>query len=341
MPVIVIAWVCHPGLGIACSGEWMAILIGIDEAGYGPILGPLVVSAAVVELADELLGKSLWEVLRKSVAKTRAGAVGRVVINDSKKLHTGRDYRCLQRGVLAALTAAKMNPVQYIGDLLRRLDSNVVSNLGGYPWYGGAREWELKYDRDDVATAGVALGQELTEQGMRMVGMWSRVLPVGRFNEMVEAVNNKASVLFSLICQLVQQAYQRFGNQNLQIVIDKQSGRSHYRKPLQRMFPDLEMKVIQEEDNTSSYQLSGSGSSMKIHFLQKGDQRQLPIALASMTSKYVRELFMEMLNAYFQERFPEVQPTAGYYKDGKRFLEELEGKLDERLIPKNLLIRSR
>jgi len=176
---------------------------------------------------------------------------------------------------------------------------------------------------------------------MRMGGLWSRVLQVGRFNEMVEAVDNKASVLFSLICQLVQQAYERFGKQNLQVVIDKQSGRSHYRKPLQRMFPDLEMKVIQEEDQTSSYQLSGSGSSMKIHFLRKGDQRQLPIALASMTSKYVRELFMEMLNAYFQERFPEVQPTAGYYKDGKRFLAELEGKLDEKLAPKRLLIRSR
>ena len=319
----------------------MAILVGIDEAGYGPILGPLVVSASVVELPDELLGKSLWESLGKSVAKRRSASVGRVVINDSKKLYTGWDYRCLQRGVLAALAAAKMNPVKNLGDLLTRLDSNVVDNLEGYPWYGDAKEWVLKYDRDDVVTVGAALGQVMAEKRMRMVGLWSRVLPVGRFNEMVEAVDNKASVLFSLICQLVQQAFQRFGKQNLQIVIDKQSGRSHYRKPLQRMFGDLEMKVIQEEDQTSSYQLSGSGSSMKIHFLQKGDQRQLPIALASMTSKYVRELFMEMLNAYFQQRFPKVKPTAGYYKDGKRFLAELEVKVDEKNAPRRLLIRSR
>lgn len=319
----------------------MAVLVGIDEAGYGPILGPLVVSAAIVELPDCLLGKSLWETLRKSVATTRAGAVGRVVINDSKKLHTGRDYRCLQRGVLAALAAAKMNPVQNVGDLLTRLDCVGTDNFAGYPWYSGLQEWKLKFDRDDIETAGAALGQEMSQQGMRIVGLWSRVLPVGRFNEMVEVVDNKASVLFSLICQLVQQAYQRFGDRNLQIVVDKQSGRSHYRKPLQRMFADLEMKVLREEDTTSSYQMAGSGRSMKIHFLQKGDQRQLPIALASMASKYVRELFMEKLNAYFQEQVPQVKPTAGYYKDGKRFVAELEGEMDKKLRPNHLFVRVR
>lgn len=319
----------------------MAILVGIDEAGYGPILGPMVVSAAIVELPDLLLGKSLWEVLGKSVAKQRTGSAGRVVINDSKKLHTDRDYRCLQRGVLASLSAAKMNPVQCLGDLLTRLDCGSIGNLAGYPWYGDIQGWELKYDRDDIETAGAALRQEMADQGMRMVGLWSRVLPAGRFNEMVEAVDNKASVLFSVICQLVQQGYKRFGDQNLQIVVDKQSGRSHYRKPLQRMFADLEMKVIQKADQTSSYQMSEAGGSMKIHFLQKGDQRQLPIALASMTSKYVRELFMEMLNAYFQERVPGVKPTAGYYTDGKRFLAELEGRLDETILLKRRLVRCR
>jgi hypothetical protein len=61
-----------------------------------------------------------------------------------------------------------------------------------------------------------------------------------------------------------------------------------------------------------------------------------------MTSKYLRELFMEMLNTYFQKHLPDVPPTAGYYQDGRRFLNDLKSKnLDPAFAPLHLLVRKR
>ena len=42
-----------------------------------------------------------------------------------------------------------------------------------------------------------------------------------------------------------------------------------------------------------------------------------------MVSKYIRELFMELINTWWARHVPGLVPTAGYYTDGKRFLKQI------------------
>ena len=44
-----------------------------------------------------------------------------------------------------------------------------------------------------------------------------------------------------------------------------------------------------------------------------------PVALSSMTAKYLRELLMEEFNDYWQQHHPDLKPTKGYPVDAARF----------------------
>src|SRR5277367_138378 len=87
------------------------IIAGIDEAGYGPLLGPLVVSATAFELDGVALevdsGEALppvcmWRALRSVVAKKGPAKQGRVLVADSKVVHNlAEGNKLLERGVLA------------------------------------------------------------------------------------------------------------------------------------------------------------------------------------------------------------------------------------------------
>jgi ribonuclease HII len=148
-------------------------------------------------------------------------------------------------------------------------------------------------------------------------------------------------VLFSATARLIQKAFDRFGRDNLQILIDRQGGRVHYRRELQRMFGDMELTILGESQSTSSYELTEGDRRMRIHFAVGADNRFLPVSLASMTSKYVRELLIANINRYFMGFGTELKPTAGYWKDGLRFINDLKTNLPHVQYDSNQLIRCR
>jgi ribonuclease HII len=319
----------------------MVILAGIDEAGFGPILGPLVVSSSAFSLPNHFLTADLWQILRKSVGNQRKHLAGRLLITDSKKAYSKqKGIGHLQRTVLACLECLCKKPAT-LTELLTLLSPDCIERLNDYPWHRDIADYRLPVDAGDMAIATTVLKEDLASNGIELLELKSCCLDVAYYNKMVGSVKNKASVLFTAVSQLIKNAFDNFAGDYLQVIVDRQGGRVRYRRNLQRMFPDMELKILREGPAASSYELESNGRQMRLHFVVGADQRFFPVSLASMVSKYIRELLVDNMNRYFTGLHPDLRPTAGYWKDGLRFIEDLKKNVPHVTFDSNQLIRCR
>ncbi len=89
-----------------------------------------------------------------------------------------------------------------------------------------------------------------------------------------------------------------------------------------------------------SHFLQDGERELTISFAREADARHLPVALASMTAKYVRELHMARMNRFFVGHQPELKPTAGYVEDGRRYVKDIEPLITKLEIGRKSLVRS-
>ncbi|MCG8406076.1 MAG: hypothetical protein MI923_12840 [Phycisphaerales bacterium] len=318
------------------------ILVGIDEAGYGPILGPMVASATAFEVPGGLSDACLWKALRKSVRETTETRDSRIPILDSKKLyHRKEGLARLERSVLSAVHAWQGSP-STMRRLLGCLCSNVLERLGEYPWYREADpDLPTSADAGSIRIAGNLLKRDLSTQSIRLAGCWSEVLLEGQYNRLVNQTRNKAVVLFGLVLRLIHRVAEAYPRHELRIFVDKQGARDRYAEPLLQAFQDRRLKVLEENDDDSAYELVSGPSKWRVRFTQSGESKHLPVALASLISKYLRELLMGCFNAYWSEQVPDLRSTAGYYQDGLRFLKAIRPHVRRLGIDEQVLIRQR
>jgi ribonuclease HII len=84
------------------------------------------------------------------------------------------------------------------------------------------------------------------------------------------------------------------------------------------------MVVVHEEGmNRSVYSVLGLSRPVRLIFQPRADSAHFCVALASMCSKYLREVLMLEFNRFWQTHLPGLKPTAGYPGDSARFFEEI------------------
>ena len=229
------------------------ILAGIDEAGYGPLLGPLVVGCCAFQITDGDANADalpcLWKRLRKLVSKNRTKNGKRLHINDSKLVYSsGMGVKELERSILAILATmqaeAKASAETIVCDeldtVLACVAGHAVADLRGYPWYlpyPGER-FPLEQDLTPIRLFANALRAEMTTTGTRCVHLAARVVTEKKLNELLGATHNKGSALFSTSAIHLDHLLRMYGDKGLVIFCDRQGGRAHYGQLLRLMLPE-------------------------------------------------------------------------------------------------------
>ena len=323
----------------------MGYLVGTDEAGYGPNLGPLVISATVWETPDGIGNEDLFQRLSHAVAsrldQVSAAAGPWVAMADSKLLYTpGKGLRHLERGLWAALGLLGCRP-QTWRDVWQTLAPEALAQMPLMPWhadYDGSAP--LDYCAEELELLVESLRGGLAAASVRLLAVRSRAIFAEEFNELVERYGSKGAALSHQTLALAARLIETLPAAPISLVCDKHGGRNCYGSLLAAHFPEWLVEVRGEGRQRSLYRFGPPERRVDVCFRVEGESC-LAAALASMASKYLRELAMRAMNDFWCRRVPGLRPTAGYPGDARRFHRDIATAQAELQIADRILWRDR
>jgi ribonuclease HII len=315
-------------------------IVGIDEAGYGPNLGPLVMTAVACRVPEELAATDLWKVLRRAVRRAGSKDDGRLLVADSKLVYSPtRGLRCLENGVLATLPLASRESLT-VEQVVRSVCQPPYDGLEAEFWYSPQSPLPVVADTAAPAYAAERFHRACERRGIGWAVVRSVVVCAPGFNALLDRWGTKGAVLGEGLARLLQ-ANCTLGEpgEPVAVTIDKHGGRNHYAALLQNALPEGLVVTRQEGRARSVYQVVGLDRDLRLTIEPRADIGHFCVALASMVSKYLREVFMRDFNRFWQAHIPDLRPTAGYPGDAERFFQAIRPTLERLGIAETMVWR--
>jgi len=268
-----------------------------------------------------------------------------LLVADSKLVYRRLGRAGLERTVLAMLAGTGKQPTDWT-ELVNAVAFDPESQASALAWY--APYWPRvpeSLPADQIALLARWLAHGMAEQGIRLLGLWSMLVFPERFNRLVQQYGNKATMLSCQSLDLVRGILATLPGGPVQVLCDKHGGRDKYEHLLAETFAESFLqpawvKSFRQSRQESIYQVHYANGPVNFRFLC-GGEAMMPVALASMLSKYLRELAMEAWNRFWAEQAPGIRPTAGYPLDARRFRSEIAARQAALGIPDSAIWRCR
>jgi ribonuclease HII len=325
------------------------LIVGIDEAGYGPSMGPLTIAATAWRVPIDCELTKMGELLAPEIQpRPLSKADTHVPIGDSKKVNSGpRAAESLSTGAsfllwLSQSASLESDAPMDFSSALSHLAPQDSTRVLAQDWYRSevaeeenGRNWNLNLFEPCV--------KKLHQNLITMAGVELRVFDEIEFNRIVAATGNKSTLLSEASLLLSKVLVERVcvDREPIEIYCDKHGGRNKYHGLVSHFFDNEWFTTLDEGTRLSRYQANWKQRSLSIQFAVGGDAF-FPTSAASILAKWTREQLMARLNTFWASKFSgPLTPTAGYYVDAVRFANEIESLANKLGFSKSQWWRSR
>ncbi len=315
------------GVAVGAGAEPATFRIGADENGLGARLGPLVVTAVlarVTEAGNATLSRRLPKKIRADLGDSKA-----LVSHGNVAL--GEAWARALAGQTASGPASLFDALSLEGNsaLRRPCPSHVEHQC----WSPGSESFVAGEDVVDRVGGHV---RWLASRGVEITGVRSSVLCTKILNEARGDGKNRFVSDLHAMERLVIALHEQAGADVL-AVCGKVGGMNDY----SRFFGPLSMRlhaVLAQGKKSSAYRFPGLG---EVRFVRDADAKDPLVMLASLVGKYVRELLMERISAFYAHG-SEPRAPSGYHDPATaRFVDATALVRKKRRIPDSCFERER
>jgi ribonuclease HII len=277
------------------------LVMGVDENGLGPRLGPLVATSVAIETPryarSALCGRGLGLGLTDS---KETGGFGRMGFIESVAL------ALLKRGGAPVPGSADGLLDAASPDARQRLRACCPDDPTAEQCW--AVDLPLPAFGGDESYGAALLDRLVGRSSLRIVDVQSRIACAGVLNAKLAAGTNKLAVDLELFEDLIASVHERHGAPLL-VVCGMIGGIRDYASRLS-LFEPHRVDLLSSRRGQRRYTVDGVG---EVRFEVDADARHLPVALASMVGKYVREICMRRIGEFYRRGNPELKLASGYH----------------------------